>query len=72
MQIKQIRSLLIQNKNSTANNEHFTDLNDSTSETIPTSSKKLRIDHIKTKIKNSNDNHKDDCVHNMNQNKSYT
>ena len=72
IQIQKIRFLPIQNKNVPANNEHFADLNDSTSEPIPTSIKKLRMDHIKTKIKYSTDNHKNDRVHNMNQNNSYT
>ena len=74
MQIKQIRSLPIQTKNYTANNEHFADLTDSTSETTHTSTKKLRIYHIlkKNKVKNSNENYMNDRINNMNQNKTHT
>ena len=54
IQIQKIRSLPIQNKNVPADNEHFADLSDYPSETIPTNRNKLRIDHIKTKIKKSN------------------
>ena len=71
IQIQKIRSLPFQNENVPENNEHFPDLSDSTSETIPTSRNKLRIDHIKIKIKNSTDNHKNYRVHNMNKKKSY-
>ena len=53
IQITQLQSLPIQNKNYSANNKHFADLSDSTSKTIHTSSKKLCIGYIKkTKEKN--------------------
>ena len=44
--IRQIRSLPIQNKKNIANNEHFADLSDSTSESINTSNTKLGIQII--------------------------
>ena len=69
--IKQIRSLPIQNKN-IANNEHFADLSDSTSESINTSNKKLGIGHIKTKVINSNNSHRNERNNNTIQNGNYT
>ena len=52
--------------------EHFADLSDTTRINIHTSSKKLRIDHIKPKIKNANDNHRNYRINSMIQNKKYT
>ena len=54
IQIQKIRSLPIQNLNVPADNEHFADLSDYTSETIPTNRNKLRIHHIRTKMKKIN------------------
>ena len=70
--IKQIRSLPIQNKNNIANNEPFVDLSDSTSESINTSNKKLGICHIKTKVTNLNNNHRNERNNKMIQNRNYT
>ena len=69
---KQIRSLPIQNKRNITNNEHFADLSDSTSESINTSNNKLGIGHIKTKVTNLNNNHKNERNNNMIQNRNHT